>query len=490
MGRHSKIVLMENGQDRRSIGYYSTPTFIADYIANRLLAINPNGNSVFDPCIGCGEMTMPFYRQGIHVSGMDIFAYDDLQVNDFVESDFLEFYRANSLDTLFSASTKITSDFIVANPPYNCHESEYIRSNRQQLKFLFGNIGIANMYSMFITAIIKIAKPGAVIGIITLDSFLTSRIHKPLRELILQECAIHDLVLCPMDLFRSQKADVRTCILILQKNTPQPYHVNVLNRPDNSTTLAGVLTGGHLKKQPFSNLVLDGKHDRLDFVVDVPADILDMFSWRRISDKFRCATGISTGNDKEFLRQEKIETFEVPFCKNPGNRIFYTEPDGYLINNYIDISKTTPNFMVRNKDIITEEGIACSSMGVHFGAVYRPTGMTFGVNPNIVECGDDIWWLLSYLNSSLVSYFVRGVLIRTNMITSGYVERIPLPLLDNRTKKILGKLSRNVVDNKTPREHHFSTVFDIDKILADSMSLNDSLVCFLQDFRKNILYRT
>jgi hypothetical protein len=43
------------------------------------------------------------------------------------------------------------------------------------------------------------------------------------------------------------------------------------------------------------------------------------------------------------------------------------------------------------------------------------------------ESEDDIWWLLAYLNSSLVQFLVRGVLLRANMITSGYVARIPVP---------------------------------------------------------------
>lgn len=51
MARKAKIIV-KNGIDRREVGYYSTPSFIADYITKEMLAINPNGTEVLDPAVG------------------------------------------------------------------------------------------------------------------------------------------------------------------------------------------------------------------------------------------------------------------------------------------------------------------------------------------------------------------------------------------------------------------------------------------------------
>ena len=63
--------------------------------------------------------------------------------------------------------------------------------------------------------------------------------------------------------------------------------------------------------------------------------------------------------------------------------------------------------MVRNKSLIGKSGIACSSMGLPFSAVYLPPKAVMGVNPTIYLPEEDIYWMLSFLNSSLVTYLVR-----------------------------------------------------------------------------------
>ena len=79
------------------------------------------------------------------------------------------------------------------------------------------------MYSMFLSALIECAKKGSLIGVIISDSFLTAKLHSNLRKQIIDNCIIHQLILCPNDLFWSQKADVKTCILILEKGRNENY---------------------------------------------------------------------------------------------------------------------------------------------------------------------------------------------------------------------------------------------------------------------------
>tara|TARA_B110000971_G_C19850349_1_gene426799 strand:+ start:365 stop:625 length:261 start_codon:yes stop_codon:yes gene_type:complete len=52
MGRFDKVLVNDNGIDKRDSGYYSTPYFVSDYISNELLELNPNGKKVLDPAVG------------------------------------------------------------------------------------------------------------------------------------------------------------------------------------------------------------------------------------------------------------------------------------------------------------------------------------------------------------------------------------------------------------------------------------------------------
>lgn len=467
MGRHLKTVNSECGRERREIGYYSTPSFVAQFLVQKLIEISPHGKYVIDPCVGKGELVKDFKPLGKEITGIDIIDFESQYNHLFLKEDFIKLYKNSQEQNLFEKNILDFSifDYWIANPPYNCHEVNYIQKNKQELKRIFNDIGVHNMYSMFISAIIDLASKDSVIGLITLDSFLTSKVHYNLRKKILEETQIHYLLLCPTDLFHEQKADVRTCILILQKGKNKGQRVHVCNRPKSTVEFQKILAQEKFTLENEEDIFLfNPTRDNLEFILEVPEDIKMIFNnFPRLSDSFTCITGISTGNDSKYLSTNKKTGFSIPFYKNPGTRKFFTEPDCYLCDDFLNISKQVKNFIVRNSHLLYQGGITCSSMGVEFSACYLPPNSTYGVNANIICNDDDLWWLLAYLNSKLVSYLVRGVLIRTNMITSGYVARIPIPSFNEVTKLELSRISKNVYQN-IKQNKNYSLEKDIDLI--------------------------
>ena len=490
MGRHKKTVLTKDGLDRREKGYYSTPCFVTKFITEELISRNQNGQTVLDPCVGREEMVWAFVQSGKTITGWDIEDLGVHKIADYKRRDFLKFYGKLLDSRLFDKSINLPYDYYVANPPYNCHESQYIRENKKWLQRIFSQVGVANMYSMFMSAMIHLAKPGAVLGIITNDSFLTSRVHQSLREQILESCSITHLLLCPVDLFHSQGADVRTCIIVLVKGEPKfNYSLAVLNRPKDTASFARALHNRDFEIEAVDRLVLRSSQDRKEFVVGCPSGVREMFRLPRIGERFRCVTGISTGNDSKYIRKNADASYTVPFYKNPGKRRFYMEPDGYLPKHFLGIAKNVPTFMVRNRDLLFQNGISCSSMGIPFGACELPRGATYGVNANIFCDEKDRLWLLGYLNSSLVTYFVRGVLLRTNMITSGYVSRIPIIPISSDGKRQLSQISAQAVRNKIQRPAYTEVIADIDDIVFRESQLSIEDIREVKNFRENIMRR-
>jgi hypothetical protein len=342
---------------------------------------------------------------------------------------------------------------------------------------------------MFISAIIDVAKEGAIISIIAADSFLTAKMHNPLREQMINSCSIHYLILCPTDLFWDQKADVRTCIMVLQKGKKYQKKVKTLNRPLNKTELKSKLNSNIFNETELESIINLSSPNEFEFVIDVPSKIQELFSSPRIGQLFRCITGISTGEDAKFISKVKKPGFEIPFYKNPGSRKFFCEPDGFMINDYLSQDKKVKNFMVRNKGFMLREGITCSSMGLPFSACYLPENSTYGVNANIFCEGKDIWWLLSYLNSSLVTYIVRGVLIRSNMITSGYVSKIPVIQLKENTKKELGKIAKFAFLNKFTLKDIRPIIQQIDFLVFGELNLSTEIENEIIHFSSNLQSR-
>jgi hypothetical protein len=486
MGRFEKTIFIENGLDRRELGYYSTPSFISSFMTKKMLDINPNGKIALDPCVGKEEMIKEFYNSNVEIDGIDIHNHSDHFYCNFIKEDFIDLYKRNKIGLIFDQKINLKYDYYIANPPYNCHEVDYIRKNKKELNNVFGSIGVHNMYSMFISAIIDSAKDGALISIISSDSFLTARMHNPLRKQILEECSIHYLILCPTDLFWEQKADVRTCIMILQKGKKYQKQIKTLNRPKNREDLKTKLQEEIFNETELENIVSVSGENQFEFVINIPSEIIDLFNSPRLGEKFKCITGISTGADSKYISKEKKEGFEIPFYKNPGTRKFYCEQDGYLTNDYLKFDREIKNFMVRNKSYILREGITCSSMGLPFGACYLPEGSTYGVNANIFCDKKDIWWLLAYLNSSLVNYIVRRVLIRSNMITSGYVSKIPIIELSEKVKVSLGLIAKEAYIKKIAPMDAYCFVKKIDEILFRELELSKEIETDILHFASNL----
>lgn len=488
MGRFEKSVLNADGINRRELGYYSTPGFIAKFITQAMLAINPHGTRALDPCVGREELIKDLYDHGVEIDGIDVHNHGDYFHCNFTQQDFISYYAGLKARQSPGQSISLPYDYIIANPPYNCHEVNYIRDNRNTLTGLFAGIGVHNMYSMFVSAMVDCAKDGALIGFITSDSFLTARVHASLRRQILDTCAIHYMVLCPPDLFRQQNANVRTCIMILQKGKQHQRDVQVLTRPVHRHQLQQQLESGHFTTTGISHLV-NPAGKMLQFIPGVPPAIQVLFAHPRLAEHFACVSGISTGNDALYISKEKREDFSIPFYKNPGMRKFYAPPDGYLTSHYMEYHKQVKNFLVRNTRYLLREGITCSSMGVPFGACYMPAGSAYGVNANIFCPPEDIWWLMAYLNSSLVTYLVRAVLCRSNMVTSGYVGNIPLVPLSPEAKQQLTQIARDAWQQQVTPKTHAAYIGQTDAIIFALLALPPETEAHVLSFARNLQAR-
>ena len=482
MARKKKI-LIENGVDKREVGYYSTPNFIANYLTDEILSISPNGKFVLDPAVGKEELIKGFFNKGKKIDSYDIIKHTEYKYSNFIQKNFIDVYSEFVSNRILGLKKATKYDYIISNPPYNCHEVAYIKDNKKWLNTFF-SVGVYNMYSMFLSALIDMAKDGCVIGVIISDSFLTSSVHNRLREQIFSTCSIHQLILCPTDLFWSQKADVRTCILILQKGKSYQRSVQISNRPKNTSELKQILESKSFKSVSVDSIRLSNKISMNQFLIDVDDSIISIFStFPSLGSKYKCVTCISTGNDGKYLSKTKKTGFSVPFYKNPASRKFVTSPDAYIIDNYMEESLLVKDFMVRNKGFLKKEGIACSSMGLPFSAAYLPEDAVTGVNPTIFPPSEDIDWLISYLNSSFVTYIVRGVLIRSNMITSGYVNCIPLLNISDDKKQLLADISQKVRANELSINHAIEV---IDKIIFSCHNFPKEVISSITEFGNNI----
>jgi hypothetical protein len=485
MGRGSKVVAdASTGLDRRDAGYYATPDFVAKLLASEAMRLSPAARSVFDPCVGREELLRAFPPH-LSAASMDVRDFPGVQRRaTFQQRDFLRWFAERKAA---GGVMETDHDILVANPPYNCHEADYVRRNRSWLLQAFPEVGVGNTCALFASALIDLARPGAVLALLLSDALLTSKAHAPLRRKLLAECTLHALLLCPQDLFRSQSADVRTCILLLRKGAGGQRQVLTCDRAASSEQFERVLRERSFERLPVGRLVLDAPRDNQELVVGVPDGVRQLFSGPRLCDAFDCVTGISTGNDRAYLSKVQDAAHRLPFFKNPASRRFFMRPDGFLRSDFLQLAGALPNFIVRNRAYHAREGVACSSMGARFGACYLPEEALFGVNPNVFPRGDaDLWWLLAYLNGTLATFLVRKALARTNMLTSGYLARLPLPALEQAARTRLGALAREA--HATGRcSGHDAAVARIDELVFSSVGIGEADAAKMRAFAADVV---
>ena len=129
-------------------------------------------------------------------------------------------------------------------------------------------------------------------------------------------------------------------------------------------------------------------------------------------------------------------------------------------------------------------------MGVSFGAAILPADSAFGVNANIFPPEENRWWLLGYLNSSLCNYLVRGVLLRSNMITAGYVARIPVPGIPVDVRKELDLVAREAYEACPGPAEIMVFIQRIDELVFDACKFPGADRNSIREFCANTIERT
>ena len=492
---------------KRSLGQYSTPIQTVDYMVERLLTFlqicraqdQMHHVSILDPAAGDGIFVESLQRHGVHPTSILALDIDPTAV-----ASLPPHINAECQD--FLASEQSGFDAIIGNPPYKSkRESVYIQENRSRLDMQFKDVGIQNMYSMFVVHAIRSLREGGVLCVIVQDSFLTNVYYKNFRKYVVDNCLIHEITLAPRRLFHPKNADVRTAILILEKRTGE---INAARRAAHVMHLVDRLPDEQSYHCPGINRVqrIEQKYfmqmDNHTFFINVPKCIIEIFqtTGTRLGDIVGGGTGISTGNDAKFLRKSNEpdrvgrnpgqpstdasgDTFGapnpdngsddawVPFYKNggAGDAWFYETP--YLIGrDWKTASMNNKDFLARNAEYYFREGITCSSMGIEFSAAYLPPGCLFGVNGNFfAKSREDLFYILGFLNSLLVKYLIRAVLNRTNMVTAGYIKRLPYVEPEPPIKRRIANIAEEIVEVRRSKTAYDPVLLQqtIDQLIFD-----------------------
>jgi len=436
-----------------------------------------NTQKVLDPCVGSGIFVKSLLKYGVDKS--QIFCHD---INSDYKADIEDLgVSFKAIDNLLSFNSECYSeyDFIVGNPPYLNKASNYVRKNRSKLKQIYGKINAHETYSMFIVNSIWRLKEGGKLGFITSDSFLTLSTHSKLRNYILNNCVINEILLAPFNLFDKQNVSTYPVILILTKCSKEE---NEQVRDNNiMKIIPRIKSEEDYWKPPVITEIKQKRYRSLPFnifFVDAEDQILDLFEDAPKLETFiKGYIGMHTHNNKKFIaaiedtelanifrkkskKESKNEKYKVisrtdldsgrwkPYLKRGGGDQYYRpvmealewEQRSILI---YDIPKSVP---------FEEEGIVISGVSTRLAARYMPKGCYWDSNKAmgfiVQDSSISIEYFLGLVNSSLYNYLSKGILNNTNSIQLTGIHSLPFIKPDIGTHNEICLLVKKIIENK------------------------------------------
>jgi type I restriction-modification system DNA methylase subunit len=306
-------------------GAFYTPPRIVDYITDKTLQQLPSLKNIkiIDPACGCGSFLLNIFYylkdHGIkdkdiienYLYGIDIDPIS-VEISRLILTLASGTYSSNihCSDTLDKKSLPVemnSFDAVIGNPPYLNIERIDKDKKSYYLKNYKSAVRRFDLYILFIEqAIEMLLKDNGALGYIIPDKLLTQSYAKGIREIILDQCSISQIVELKYNgLFKG--ANVIPIILICKKPWIDKHFVKITQlKPDTNSS-------SEIKQEDFRNTYNFIFRLSLD---DTKKSILDHIQTKSkpVSKACYISWGLQPGNTKKFIfnenDKEKFEMFK------------------------------------------------------------------------------------------------------------------------------------------------------------------------------------
>lgn len=216
---------------------------------------------------------------------------------------------------VFSRAAAPGFDLVIANPPYGASVEDWVRDR------YFPRAGGAqskDTYGLFMARALDLARPGGQFCFIVSDTWRTIKSHRPLRQRLLAHTTVQHVLDLPPWIFN---ATVNTCIVTLQNSPPPAEHRLIAGdlrgiAAGHWTVLAANLRavarqGSDAQTTEYARYTypqaLIARYANLSFFVASPRlyALMHEPTLVRLGDIAAAVHGISTGNNKKYIRAAK-----------------------------------------------------------------------------------------------------------------------------------------------------------------------------------------
>ena len=455
------ISLRDLSHRKQTGAYYTPEKTVNTLICNLKNCVNTQNKTLCDPCCGTGNFLIGLVGNGVEIEnlyGQDIDEISILitRINMFLldnsitrEQLYSQFVCGDTLSNTFSRKFFV----VLGNPPwgydFSKEETAYLTTNYITAK----NKGMES-YDLFIEKGMAMLEEDGYLAYVLPEAILNVNSHQQARELIVKNTAFKFVsylgnafsgVQCPAIILGIHKGccgETKGCRIELDN---KEFVINE-NRDIDATL--------------FSFNMSDEEYDCLRAISSVP-------NAKYLANNAKFALGIVTGNNKEYITNEKKDGMEVVLKGSDIFRYAMKETDNYIQFAPEKFQQVAPTEMYRAEEKLLYRFIAEVPV---FSYDNQQTLSLNSCNILIPQIeGMNIKYVLAILNSSVTAFFINKKYNSVKLLRS-HIESLPIPLVsDAKQTDIIKK-----VDHIMHSDENISGLYEeLDNEIMNIYSLSE-----------------
>ncbi|MBC8537392.1 N-6 DNA methylase [Christensenellaceae bacterium NSJ-63] len=424
---------------RKQTGAYYTPARTVTKLIDYLFAdgINFENRTFCDPCCGTGNFLICLLNKGVNVAnlyGQDI---DELSVlitrinifllNGNLSKEHLEshFICGNTLENTFVQSFSV----VLGNPPWGYNFS------KEEISFLLkhyktGKSKGIESYDLFIERSINLLEKNGCMAYVLPEAILSVASHLQARELILENTSFKFVsylgnafagVQCPAIILGVQKD---------RKGNTEQCKVQF----DNMEFRIG--KNRNFDASLFSFNMNDDQYDCLKAIENIS-------NAKYLANNANFALGIVTGNNKEYIKNNKENGYEVVLKGSDILRYAIKDSNNYIRFEPELFQQVAPTELYRAKEKLLYRFICEVPVFTYDNKQTLSLNSCNILIPQIE--GMSIKYVLAVLNSSVASYFLSKKFNSVKLLKS-HIESLPIPMAGKKFQKEIEKKVDQIMD--------------------------------------------
>lgn len=474
--------------------YYTKSDFITNYMV-KMLDLN-HENLILEPSAGDGAFIDALLKAN---SNVKVEAYDlnnkavKILKQKYSNNPNIKIYESDTLMDEKLDSYVISNgryDRVIGNPPWGAWQ-DY--SRRKELKSKYKGHYAKETYSLFLLRGVSLLKENGILSFIVPDTFLFLHRHTKLRQFLLTNSKIKEIVIFPSKFFPGvQFGYSNICIITLQKASMEQSlenDIRIIKGLKQESDLEDIRLNQNIGKFIVKTLKQKEIYSAPDssFLIneeDIVSEVINNTTLK-LGDIADCVTGIYCGDNTRFM---KVSSITVKGAKNyqiindneisdyrglEGIDDVYrryvpivkgNSPSKYIREEnhwYIDWSKQAifhykndKKARFQNSQFYFKTGIAIPMVKSSKISATLIENMVFDQSVVGVFPKDEkyLMYLLGLLNSDVVRKIIQTINPTANN-SANYIKKIPVILPDEEELLFINNLTKEIIEHIRKREY-------------------------------------